>query len=278
MLNRRQHFLVLFALFLALSIGQTAAAQTVVFSETFTGADQANMSGFYNFDHDWFFSSSGPGPDVISGVLVTYLGTLWDSGVMNDPYSIDPGTEDVTVEFDFTVNSIGTGGDFFILQLFDDILDGGINMFINTSAAFDDVVIEAFDNSIGYDVSFFGGPGAFTAGTSYHFTGLFQNGNSLDCTISIIATGGPGGDVVNGQAISLGVDAGTMGPIRSLGFACSEGLTFDNLTITTSPQAAAMPATNRLGGAFLAFALAMTAGIALRQSVRPMTDTTRLLS
>jgi len=253
----------LIAILITITLENVATAQTVVFSETFTGPDQSNMNGNFTFDNDWGFSSSGPGPDVVSGVLGTFNGTLWDAGVLGNSYNIDPGSETVTIEFDLIVLSVGSIADFFAVQLFDDISNGGINIIFNTSASSNDVLIEAFDNSIGFDFAALGGPGSFVAGTAYHFTGVFQNGNSLDGTISIIATAGPGGDVLNSQSISLSVDAATMTPVRRMGLAGSEAILFDNLTITTSPPPA-VPSTRWPGATVLMLLMIVAAGSALR--------------
>lgn len=255
---------LMWVMVLALGVAAGAGAQTVVFSETFSVPDFANLNGNPTFDHPWNISSGGPGPDIVSGQLVSYTGVLWDSGVLTEPFSLDPGTEVISIEFDLTVNTIGTASDFFGVQIFDDTFFGGINLFLNTSAAVDDVTLDAFDNAIGFDTTSFGGPGGFVAGTSYEVTAVFQNGNSLDGAISIIATSGPGGDVLNNFPFSLNVDADQMAPIEGIGLVCSEGVTLDNLTITTGGSAV-VPATNAWGQtALLAMVVLAAFGAARR--------------
>lgn len=242
----------------SLLIGNTAGAQTVIFSETFSVADIPLLNGSINLDNDWFISSSGPGPSITSGALVSQQGNTWDSGILNDPYTLDPGAEPFTIEFDLTVNTVGGVSDAFILQIFDDVSFGGITIYLTTNNTFADVTIGAFDNAFAADLTTLGGMGAFVAGTTYHFTGLFFDGNSLDGFISIEAVSGPGGDILTNAPISLAVDASDMGPIRTGGLTSSEAITFDNWTITTGTTIP-MPATQNVGLVILLIAIVLCA-------------------
>lgn len=231
-----------------------ATAQTVIFSETFSVPDTALLNGVVNLDNQWFFSSSGPGPAIVSGAMVSQQGVTWDAGMLVDAYTLEPGLLPFIVEFDITVNTIGTFNTFGV-QFFDDDGFGGLDIFIRTDGASGgELSIGAYDSDFNSDEDTINGA-SFVAGTTYHFFAMIDYIGTLDGFVSITATSGPGSDIVNSAFFSLAVDAENTAPLGQAGFVSSEGVTFDNLTVTVVGTPA-MP----VSGAPGAFALLLTLG------------------
>jgi len=233
----------------------------VIYTETFTGADDQSSTTI-DVDHTWSVMANVAelsGNAMIEG-LESYV--IMD---LTTDLSVNHASDTVVFEGDFTVTTLSTG-EVVAIGMTSITEFGGpryaIAVNLTSSGAPLTVVVSDGITSPTVD---FGTPGSLVAGTTYHVTAEFAPGaTDTTCTVSMIATAGPGTDIVNGasSALPATLDSNT-GPFHPtfVGADDAASFAFDNLVISASPTVATVPTANGIAITSLV-AIVILSGIA----------------